>query len=151
MTEEFVDPDRLSLIPSRSNATGTATDTVAESSEDDDGPAVSAILQSLEDDKCRAILTTLREPKSATELCAECELPSSTVYRKLQRLREAALVKEYTEVRRDGPNATLYERDFTNISITIDDADEFAVSIDRPDDSAEDRMATFWSEMKEES
>ncbi|ELZ00734.1 bacterial regulatory protein, arsr family [Natrialba aegyptia DSM 13077] len=90
------------------------------------------------------------EPKSATELCKDCDLPSSTTYRKLKRLREAALVKEYTEVRRDGPNATLYERDFTDISISIDD-DEFTVSVERPKEDAEDRMATFWSEMKKES
>jgi hypothetical protein len=73
------------------------------------------------------------------------------VYRKLERLRDAALVKEYTEVRRDGPNATLYERDFTDISISINDAEEFTISIERPNEDAEDRMATFWSEMKKES
>ncbi|WP_323192163.1 helix-turn-helix domain-containing protein [Halostella sp. PRR32] len=150
MTEEFIDPNRLSLIPSRSNATRTATDMVQGPSTDDADPPVSVVLQSLEDSKCRAILTTLTEPKSATTLCNECGLPSSTVYRKLERLREAALVKEYTEVRRDGPNATLYERDFTDISISIDD-DEFTVSVERPDEDAEDRMATFWSEMKKES
>nr|WP_049914948.1 helix-turn-helix domain-containing protein [Natrialba taiwanensis] len=150
MTEEFIDPNRLSLIPSRSNATRTATDMVQGPSEDDDGSSVSAVLQSLEDSKCRAILTALCEPKSATKLCKDCDLPSSTTYRKLNRLREAALVKEYTEVRRDGPNATLYERDFTDISISIDD-DEFTVSVERPKEDAEDRMATFWSEMKKES
>ncbi len=147
MTEEYIDPNRLSLIPSRVRR--TATD-VGERSATDDSPAVSAVLQSLEDDKCRAILTALREPKSATELCDECELASSTVYRKLDRLRDAELVREYTEVRRDGPNATLYERDFTDISISIDDADEFTISIDRPNRNADDRMATFWSEMKKE-
>ncbi|WP_248517932.1 winged helix-turn-helix domain-containing protein [Salinarchaeum laminariae] len=149
MTEDFIDPNRLSLVP-RSNAAHT-TNVVQESSADEYSPPLSAVLQSLEDSKCRAILTTLREPKSAAELCDECDLPSSTAYRKLERLREAALVKEYTEVRRDGPNATLYERDFTDISISIDDADEFTVSVDRPDEDAEDRMATFWSEMKKES
>ncbi|UHQ98170.1 helix-turn-helix domain-containing protein (plasmid) [Natrinema zhouii] len=152
MTEEFIDPNRLSLIPSRSNTTHTATDMVQGPSTDDDDPPVSVVLQSLEDSKCRTILTALCEPKSATKLCNECELPSSTVYRKLERLRDAALVKEYTEVRRDGPNATLYERDFTDISISIDDDDdEFTVSVERPDEDAEDRMATFWSEMKKES
>nr|WP_323174646.1 hypothetical protein [Natrialba sp. PRR66] len=44
----------------------------------------------------------------------------------------------------------MYERDFTDISITIDD-DEFTVSVERPKEDAEDRMATFWSEMKKES
>ncbi|NHN42855.1 helix-turn-helix transcriptional regulator [Halorubellus sp. JP-L1] len=150
MTEEYVDRTRLSLVPSRSNETRTATDVDRESSTDDDDPPVSAVLRSLDDDKCRAILATLDEPKSATELCDECDLSSSTVYRKLERLRDAALVKEYTEVRSDGPNATLYERHFTDVSISID-GDEFAVSIDRPAEDPEERLATFWSEMRRES
>ncbi|ELY24485.1 hypothetical protein C500_18695 [Natrialba magadii ATCC 43099] len=73
------------------------------------------------------------------------------MYRKLELLRDADLVKEYTEVRRDGPNVTLYERNFTNISVGIDEADEFTLEIDRPEESPEDRLATFWSEMKKES
>ncbi|ELZ79066.1 winged helix-turn-helix domain-containing protein [Haloferax larsenii] len=119
--------------------------------ENEDEPPVSTVLQSLEDDKCRVILEALREPKSASELQNSCELPRSTVYRKLERLSDAALVKEYTEIRRDGPNATLYERDFTDISISIDDEDEFEVTINRPTGDAEDRMAAFWSAMKDES
>ena len=151
MSEEYLDPKRLSLIPTRSNSTQTATDVDQEAAANDEEVPVPAVLRSLEDDKCRAILTALPEPKSATDLCTECDLASSTVYRKLERLRDAGLVKEYTEVRRDGPNATLYERDFTDISISIDDNDEFTVTIDRPTEEPEDRMATFWSEMKKES
>lgn len=151
MTEEFINPNRLSLIPSPSDATQSAAGIGQDRSSAADGPPVSAVLTSLEDAKCRALLTALDEPKSANTLCDDCDLPSSTVYRKLQLLRDAALVKEYTEVRRDGPNATLYERDFTAISIRIDDADEFTVSVERPAEDAESRMASFWSEMKEES
>ena len=73
------------------------------------------------------------------------------MYRKLELLRESALVKEYTEVRRDGPNVTLYERDFSEISIGIDDTGEFSMTVTRPETDAEDRLATFWSAMKEES
>lgn len=151
MTEHYVDPNRISLIPSRTNGTRTVTDAVQDSGEADDRPPVSVVLQSLEDEKCRVILTALREPRSATELCEDCDMPRSTVYRKLERLSEAALVNEYTEVRRDGPNATLYERNFSDISISIDDDDGFSISITRPTEDAEDRMATFWSEMRKES
>ncbi|ELY49323.1 winged helix-turn-helix domain-containing protein [Natronolimnohabitans innermongolicus] len=111
---------------------------------------VSTVLRSLDDDKCRVILQSLHEPKSANTLREECGFPKSTLYRKLELLREANLVKEYTEVRRDGPNVTLYERHFSNISIGIDDSDEFTLDIDRPEESPEDRLATFWSEMKKE-
>lgn len=150
MSEQHVNWSRLSLIPSNAGATDS-TETARWSSEDSNGPELPAVLQSLDDGKCRAILTTLHEPTSATELCDACDLPRSTVYRKLELLREADLVREYTEVRRDGPNATLYERDFTAISIGIDDTDEFTITVERPDETAEERVATFWSAMKEES
>lgn len=154
MPDDYPTRNRLSLIPRWSQPSQTTTEMARNIDDDADEPPVSAVLASLDDEKCRAVLTALREPKSATELQAECELASSTVYRKLERLRESALVKEYTEVRRDGPNATLYERDFTDISISIDDDEAFRVAIERPDeepDAPEDRMATFWSEMKKES
>lgn len=121
------------------------------SADEPDGPALPAVLQSLDDDKCRTILTTLDGPTSANELRDACELSRSTVYRKLELLREAKLVREYTEVRRDGPNATLYERDFTDISIGIDDSDEFTIEVNRPTENPEEKLATFWSAMKDES
>lgn len=148
MTEKNVEWDQLSLIPSRTRTTDATTP--ASPSDTDTLSELPAVLRSLEDEKCRTILTTLDSPMSATELCEACEMASSTVYRKIERLREAKLIREYTEVRRDGPNATLYERDFTRIAIDIDDG-EFSLSIDRPETDATDRMASFWSEMKEES
>ncbi|AFK20180.1 putative transcriptional regulator, ArsR family [Haloferax mediterranei ATCC 33500] len=121
------------------------------SSDDLDGPVLPIVLQSLDDSNCRAILSQLDSPMSASELCEECDLSSSTVYRKLELLRDSALVREYTEVRRDGPNVTLYERDFTEVTIGIDDTGEFSLTVARPETDAEDRLATFWSAMKEES
>jgi DNA-binding transcriptional ArsR family regulator len=150
MSDGNINSNRLSLIPLPTGST-VSTEMARWSSDASDEPALSAVLQSLDDSKCRAILALLSSPKSASELCDECDLPSSTVYRKLELLRESALVREYTEVRRDGPNATLYERDFTDISISIDDSDEFTIDIDRPEEDAEDRLATFWTEMKKES
>ncbi|MFC4405456.1 winged helix-turn-helix domain-containing protein [Haloarchaeobius iranensis] len=150
MPEDYLPHRRLSLIPTRSNPTSEATGRDTESTGDEE-PPVPAVLQSLEDDKCRAILRVLREPKSVPDLCDECGLANSTAYRKLERLRDAGLVREYTEVRRDGPNATLYERDFTEISVRIDENDEFSLTVDRPTEEPEDRMAAFWSEMRRES
>jgi predicted transcriptional regulator len=150
MTEQNVDPNRLSLIPSKNSFRNSSTEMDRWSSEELDEPGLPTVLKSLDDDKCRTILTLLAEPKSASELCEECGLSSSTVSRKLDLLRESMLVREYTEVRRDGPNVTLYERDFTDISISVTD-DEFTIEVSRPKEDPEDRMATFWSAMKEES
>ncbi|OIB58021.1 winged helix-turn-helix domain-containing protein [Natrialba sp. SSL1] len=156
MTKKHVSWDRLCLIPAANDKETAAFDMDHESSSADDTPdeeqpPVETVLQTLDDDTCRQILTALDEPKAATALCEECDVPSSTMYRKLDLLREAALVEEYTEVRRDGPNATLYERNFTTIAVGIDDADEFTVQVKRPAEQPEDRMATFWTEMKRES
>lgn len=147
MTENNVEWDRLSLIPTVST-TDTATSTPRERAQED-SPELPAVLRSLDDEKCRTLLGALDGPMAATELCDACGMASSTVYRKLERLREADLVREYTEIRRNGPNATLYERDFTHIGITVDDGD-FSIEIDRPEADATDRMATFWTEMKSE-
>lgn len=154
MGEEHIDWNRLSIVPSDGDVAGRQHSvdhgTVADDEQRQE-PALPDVLRSLEDAKCRTILTRLGTPKSATELCETCDMSRSTVYRKLELLREAALVREYTEVRRDGPNSTLYERDVTNISIGIDDNDEFELVVDRPKERPEDRIATFWSEMKRES
>ncbi|UPM44234.1 winged helix-turn-helix domain-containing protein [Halocatena salina] len=146
MTEKNVEWDRLSLIPSQVEMPDTSTRTTTDDAHSD----LPTVLRSLNDEKCRTILLALDGPTSATELCESCEMASSTVYRKLERLGEAKLVREYTEIRRNGPNATLYERAFTRIAIDIDDG-TFSLSVDRPETDATDRMATFWSEMKEES
>ncbi|MFC3958574.1 winged helix-turn-helix domain-containing protein [Halovivax cerinus] len=116
--------------------------------ETDRTPSLEAVLTTIEDADCRTLLASLDRPKSAAELRQECGLPRSTVYRKLDRLADAALVSEYTEIRRDGPNATLYERDVTAISIEIDDEDEFDLQIECPPADPTDRMAAFWAGMK---
>jgi len=154
MSEQHGGSNRLSLIPSNTRSTDAATEMTRLSSDEldeSDGPALPPVLESLDDSTCREILSLLDSPQSASELCEECDLSSSTVYRKLELLRESSLVREYTDVRRDGPNVTLYERDFSEISIGIDDTGEFSMTITRPESDPEDRLATFWSAMKEES
>jgi len=121
------------------------------SDEPDRTPSLEAVLTTIEDADCRALLACLDRPKSAAELCEESGLPRSTVYRKVDRLSEAALVTEYTEIRQDGPNATLYERDVTSISIEIDEDDQFDLAIERPPAEPTDRMAAFWAGMKSSS
>ncbi|RRJ31398.1 winged helix-turn-helix domain-containing protein [Halocatena pleomorpha] len=150
MDGEHVGSNRLSLIPS-TDLVDASTEVVQLLSSEGDDADLPAVLESLDDTKCRTILTQLDDPKSAGQLSDECSMSNSTVYRKLELLREAALVREYTEVRRDGPNATLYERDFTEISIGLDDSGEFTMRVMRRERDAEERLATFWSAMKEES
>lgn len=146
MSEQHGDRNRLFLVPP--NTSRLSTKMGVGPSDVQDEPPIESVLRSLDDDDCRAILKVLHDPKSVSTLLEECDLPRSTMYRKLELLREAELVREHTEIRRDGPNATLYERDFSDITIGIDDDDEFTIDIDRPERRPEDRLATFFTEMK---
>lgn len=92
MSEQHSGSNRLSLIPSNTGSTDSATEMARLSSDESDGPALPPVLQSLDDSTCREILTRLDEPKSASDLREDCGLSSSTVYRKLELLRESALV-----------------------------------------------------------
>ncbi|WP_330632914.1 helix-turn-helix domain-containing protein [Halocatena halophila] len=111
---------------------------------------LSDVLSALEDAHCRTLLECLDEPLTASELIEATELSSSTVYRKLDRLSEAGLVCEYTEIRRSGPNASRYERDIERISLRFGE-NGIELAIDRRDADATDRMATFFQAMQDES
>jgi DNA-binding transcriptional ArsR family regulator len=64
-----------------------------------DDHRVDEILTLLNDSNCRRILTaTAEEALSADELSEECDIPLSTVYRKVQRLVDAQLLAERVRV-----------------------------------------------------
>lgn len=115
-----------------------------------DTPALQDILSALDDPACRAILKETTEPMTANELADTCDIPQSTLYRKLDLLSEAELVRELIEVGPEGGRITQYERDMTDVTISIDDNDEFSINIDRPTRHADERLADMWSKMGDE-
>jgi DNA-binding transcriptional ArsR family regulator len=120
---------------------------------EDDAPDTEAVLEALHDEDCRAILSRLTEPLTARELLDQCEIPRSTLYRKLDRLSEATIVREGTEIREDGSHATRYEIDFEEIMITHDGGDnriDIEIEIERPTKRADERLAEMWSEVRKE-
>jgi DNA-binding transcriptional ArsR family regulator len=120
---------------------------------DDDDPDTEAVLGALHDEDCRAILSELTEPLTARELLERCEIPRSTLYRKLDRLSAATIVREGTEIREDGSHATQYELDFEEIIITRDESGdevEIEIEIERPAKRADERLAEMWSEVRRE-
>ncbi|MDZ7730180.1 MAG: helix-turn-helix domain-containing protein [Natrialbaceae archaeon] len=79
-----------------------------------------AVLEALEDDDCRAILTaTSKRAKTAKELIERCGLPRSTLYRKLDLLTEAALLEERTRIRHAGKHVREYQRRVEQVVVTI--------------------------------
>ncbi len=138
------------LVSGTTTAEGTPSRDHRLTGSNPEQPSLSTVLSALEDSHCRTLLERLDDPQTAAELIEATELSSSTVYRKLDRLCEAGLVCEYTEIRRSGPNASRYERDIERISLQFGE-DGLELAIDRRAADATDRMATFFQAMQDES
>jgi DNA-binding transcriptional ArsR family regulator len=113
-----------------------------------ESPALDEVLSALDDADCRAIIRALDEPLSAGEVSDRCDIPSSTAYRKLDLLTEAELLTEATEVRPDGHHTTLYDVDFEQVVIGIEEDRTLEVGIDRPARSADEQLANMWREVR---
>lgn len=116
----------------------------------DDSPTLEDILNALNDQSCRAILRCTDEPKTANQLARVCDLSASTVYRKLDLLSSASLLKETDTLLPGGGKRTQYERDVENLQISFEAEDTIAVEIDRPRRSSDERLVDIWSKMGEE-
>ncbi|WP_255169577.1 winged helix-turn-helix domain-containing protein [Natrononativus amylolyticus] len=114
-------------------------------------PSAAEICAALDDPDCREIIRQLAEPMTVAELTDRCEIPQSTLYRKLEVLTEATLLEESTDIRRDGHHATRYAIDFTNIGLELEDDRSLSVTIDRPSRTADERLAELWSEVRKET
>ena len=117
---------------------------------EDDDPDVEVVVEALHDEDCRVILEELEKPRTASELLDRCEIPRSTLYRKLDRLAEATLVREGTELRPDGSHANRYELDFEEVIVTRTNGAKLEVAIERPARKADERLAEMWSEVQKE-
>ena len=111
-------------------------------------PSAEEICSALDDPDCREIIRNLDEPMTASELSSHCDIPQSTLYRKLELLSEATLLREGTEIREDGSHASRYEVDFEEIVVTRDGS--IQIEIERPARSADERLAEMWSEVRRE-
>lgn len=69
-----------------------------------------AILEMISDRYCRAIIeATMNAPKSAIEISADCKIPISTVYRRLQSLYEGKLLAISGAITQEGKKHFLYK------------------------------------------
>lgn len=120
----------------------------------DEATDTQALFDALADPDCREILAALEEPHPAKEVAAMCEMPQTSTYRKLERLSEAGLVAEETNVRADGHHATSYVRDCSGVFVALDGNDSsgasFAVDVLPAEETPSDRLAVLWSRVSEE-
>lgn len=123
---------------------------VRDSASSEDAPSFQAVLDALNDVDCRAILRETGEPMTATELTDACDIPRSTLYRKLELLSRASLVREQDSINPGGGRTTTFERDFDDVTISMDDEDDFSVAVERPPRNPDERLADIWSKMGDE-
>jgi predicted transcriptional regulator len=68
------------------------------------------ILEIMSDKYCRAIIeSTINTPKSVIEISAECGIPISTIYRRLQNLRDSKLLGISGSITSEGKKHFLYK------------------------------------------
>ncbi len=114
-------------------------------------PPLEPVLDALNDEDCRAIVAALEEPMTAEEVSDACDIPSSTTYRKLDRLSDADLLAESVEVRPDGHHATRYRTDFEAIVVALGEDRSLQASVERPAEDPADRLASMWGEVRREA
>lgn len=72
-----------------------------------------ALLLAADDSASQAILEAIEtDAKSAKEISAECDVPLSTTYRKLEQLHDAGLVEQKIRVCDSGHHTNVYVENF---------------------------------------
>lgn len=90
-----------------------------------------AIISVLEDEQCRTIVAALDEPKTAAELATTCGISPTSVYRKLEQLRDAAVVTPRLDVNVDGHHVWRYESNIDDVTIVLDADDPSRLDLER--------------------
>ena len=111
----------MSQAPTAAAGVGPRDPTVRTVETEDE---VRTLLRALEDGDCRTILeATGEEALSATELSERYDLPTSTVYRKLERLTDAGLIEERIRIHRTGRHVSEYVRCVGDVRFSVGDGE----------------------------
>lgn len=116
---------------------------------DDDVPSLQTVLDAVDDPAARTIIAHLEEPMTASQLADVCDIPQSTLYRKLALLSEASLLTEHATILPDGQHTTRYRVAFDSIQLQLTETRTFEVAIERPARTADERLAELWTEVRE--
>lgn len=90
-----------------------------------------AVLSALGDDGCRRLLSLVAsEPMTAAELARACDLPRSTVYRKLDRLASGGLVEQHAQVATSGRHASQYTCRVDDVAVDVGETGDLDVTLE---------------------
>lgn len=117
----------------------------------DERPDLQDVLDALDDEDCRAIVSALVDPMTAQEIAEESDVPLSTTYRKLELLTEASLLEERVEVRPEGHHRSRYVIDFEAVVVALSEDRSFQVEIARQPLSPDRRLENLWTEVRKET
>jgi len=113
-------------------------------------PELATVLDALDDSDCRHIVQVLDVARTANEIAELCDMPLSTTYRKLERLKAATLVEERTRLQSGGHHTHEYDTAFESIQITLEESRQLDISIVAPTTTVEAHLSTIWSEIRKE-
>lgn len=90
-----------------------------------------SILDIINDEGSRKIIRALGGNMTPQEISEECNIPISTVYRKLELMEKASLVSQDTRVEKDktGGHPATFEADFEKVEIELSEAGELGVHV----------------------
>jgi len=91
-----------------------------------------ALLTALQDDDCQAIVEAVEdEALSATELAEICDLPTSTTYRKLDTLTDAALLDDRLRLSSSGSHEREYVAGHVDLTISVESGATVEIEAER--------------------
>lgn len=112
-----------------------------------DDPDVETVVELLDDEYARAILTaTSEEPMTATQLGDRCDASLSTVYRRTERLVAAGLIDERTRPRADGHHDTVYYATLDRFEVRLRDG-ELHIEVEREQGDLADGLTALWENL----
>ena len=105
---------------------------------------LATILTLLDDEHVRSILAATSErPMSANELGEHCDLSTTSIYRRLDRLRDADLVAEQTRPRSDGHHEAVYVSRLDRFELAVRNG-SLSWEIDRQQADIADQLTELW-------
>lgn len=106
------------------------------------------LLELLDDDYARAILTaTSAEPMSANELSEAIGASATTIYRRVDRLKEHDLIEEQLRPQPDGNHYKVFAGTLSRVEVTFDDGEMDLAVETVPEEDPADRFTRMWEDL----
>lgn len=106
------------------------------------------VLALLNDEYARAVLTeTSAEPMSAKTLSERCDASLTTIYRRIDRLKECDLVEEQLQPQPDGNHYKVFVARLDSFAVEFEDG-EMHTELERAEaEDPADRFTEMWEEL----